>query len=189
MPQGTAFLMHPVPIMHPHQIPDPSIFRRAHSVLVVDDNPAMKYSMARVLRAGGYNTVEASGGAEALELSEFVSAVVLDVHLPDVDGFEVCRLLRARPSTALLPVIHVSAVRVEEADARAAVEAGADSFLVAPVDPQELTGTVDRLLAARLLRAGFAQEDAEAASAGARSGEGTRSILEQMTPREKPPRT
>jgi CheY-like chemotaxis protein len=175
--------------MHPHQPPHPSIFRRAHSVLVVDDNPAMKYSMARVLRAGGYNTVEASGGAEALELSEFVSAVVLDVHLPDVDGFEVCRLLRSRPSTALLPVIHISAVRVEEADAQAAAEAGADGFLVAPVDPAELTGTLDRLLAGRLQSAVAAEGEAEAGSAGARSGEGARSILDQMTRREKTPRT
>jgi CheY-like chemotaxis protein len=179
--------MHPGLRMHPHQPPDPSKFRRAHSVLVVDDNPAMKYSVARVLRAGGYNTVEASGGAEALELSEFVSAVVLDVHLPDVDGFEVCRLLRARPSTALLPVIHISAVRVEEADARAAADAGADGFLVAPVDPSELTGTLDRLLAGRLSPP--AADHDTATSAGARSGEGTRSILDQMTRREKTPRT
>ncbi|MEJ8840360.1 response regulator [Ramlibacter sp. AN1133] len=168
--------------------PDRTTFRRAHSVLVVDDNPSMKYAVARHLRAGGYNTVEASGGAEALELSEFVSAVVLDVHLPDVDGFEVCRLLRARESTARLPVIHMSAVRMEEADALAAAESGGDGFLVAPVNPVELTTTLDRLLTREAgagsgtARSGHA-EDAQ--SPGARSGAGLRSILEQMTAGEK----
>lgn len=161
-------------------LPDRSTFRRAHSVLVVDDNPSMKYAVARHLRAGGYNTVEASGGAEALELSEFVSAVVLDVHLPDLDGFEVCRLLRARESTSLLPVIHMSAERVEEADAAAAAECGTDGFLVVPINPAELTRTLDRLIIERA--EARAAVDAEP---GARSGAGLRSILEQMTPDEK----
>jgi CheY-like chemotaxis protein len=163
---------------------DRSTFRRAHSVLVVDDNPSMKYAVARQLRAGGYNTVEASGGAEALELSEFVSAVVLDVHLPDVDGFEVCRLLRARTSTSRLPVIHMSAERVEAADAVAAAKSGADGFLIAPVDPAELTSTLDRLITQRAQARPAAEADRDL-SPGGRSGAGLRSIVDQMTPAEK----
>src|SRR3569623_1306318 len=57
----------------------PMIDRTQHSVLVVDDNAASRYALVRNLRAGGFNIVEAAAGAEALELCEFVSAVVLDV--------------------------------------------------------------------------------------------------------------
>ena len=166
---------------------DPLIQRDAYSVLVVDDNAAMKYSVARGLRAAGYRTVEASGGAEALELSEFVSAVVLDVHLPDLGGFEVCRLLRARHSTALLPVIHVTAARVSASDANEARVCGTDAFLVAPVDPGELARELDRLLARRaLFEASPTAEDA-AMHPGARSGSGLRSVFDLMTRVEKRP--
>ncbi|HET8748670.1 MAG TPA: response regulator [Ramlibacter sp.] len=125
------------------------IDRSHHSVLVVDDNPASRYASARALRAAGFNTVEASAGAEALELVEFVSAVVLDVHLPDLLGFEVCRLLRQRAPTASLPVVHVSAIYVTPDEQRTGKEAGADEYLVAPVDPEALVATLDRLIAGR----------------------------------------
>ena len=153
---------------------DPLAFRAAHSVLVVDDNPATKYAVARSLRACGYRTVEASGGAEALELSEFVSAVVLDVHLPDLDGFEVCRLLRARRSTARLPVIHMSAVRLEEADSQAR-DCGASGFLPAPVDPSVLASKLDQLLVERV----------PAELPGDRSGAGAQSVLDGMAKDEQ----
>ena len=75
-----------------------TIDRGAHTLLVVDDNPATRYSTARVLRAAGFRTAEAGTGAEALEMARRgMSAVVLDVDLPDLDGFEVCRTLRSRP--------------------------------------------------------------------------------------------
>jgi CheY-like chemotaxis protein len=167
---------------------DPSILRSASSVLVVDDNPAMRYSVARSLRVFGYRTVEASGGAEALELSEFVSAVVLDVHLPDLDGFAVCRLLRARHSTALLPVIHVTAARVNESDAAEARVCGTDAFLVAPVDPGELARELDRLLARRALSEASPPRDEEIIAPGDRSGSGRQSVFDQMTRNEKRPR-
>ncbi|HVE52545.1 MAG TPA: response regulator, partial [Ramlibacter sp.] len=73
-----------------------TLVRAEHSILVVDDNASTRYATARSLRAAGFNTLEAAAGAEALELVEYVSAVVLDVHLPDLMGFEVCRLLRGR---------------------------------------------------------------------------------------------
>ncbi|HEX2546311.1 MAG TPA: response regulator [Ramlibacter sp.] len=155
--------------------------RSAHSVLVVDDNPASKYAMARTLRASGFQTVEAGGGAEALELSEFVSAVVIDVNLPDLNGFEVCRMLRARASTALLPVIHVSARPGAEIATHAA-EAGSDQFLRSPVDGVVLTRILDELLA---LQARRSLQDIGSLDAGERSGLGAQGVLDQMTRREK----
>lgn len=125
------------------------IDRSLHSVLVVDDNTSNRYATARALRAAGFNTVEAAAGAEALELVEFVSAVVLDVHLPDLLGFEVCRLLRSRAPTASLPVVHVSAVFVSREEQVAGMESGADAYMVAPVDTDALVATLDQLIEQR----------------------------------------
>jgi CheY-like chemotaxis protein len=120
-----------------------------HSVLVVDDHEPTRYAIARALRAAGFKTVEASAGAQALELAEYVSAVVLDVHLPDLHGLEVCRLLRATPSTASLPIVQISAVYLEPEHKTAAERAGADAYMTAPVDFDVLTATLHKLLLAR----------------------------------------
>jgi CheY-like chemotaxis protein len=124
----------------------PGRSRSRSLVLVVDDNEASRYAKVRALRAAGFDTLEAPGGALALELSLHASAVVLDVHLPDVHGLEVCRLIRARPETARLPVVHVSAKYVTEEDRRAAAQAGGDVYLVAPVESDVLVAELDRLL-------------------------------------------
>lgn len=123
------------------------IARSDYTVLVVDDNAGGRYATARNVRAAGFNTVEAASGAAALELAPYASAVVLDVHLPDLHGLEVCRLLRSTTRTASLPIIHVSAVYVTEQDQAAGQNAGADAYLVAPVDPGELAAMLDELLA------------------------------------------
>lgn len=125
-----------------------SIDRSTLSVLVVDDVESSRYALARSLRAAGFKTVEAAAGAQALELAEYVSAVVLDVHLPDLHGFEVCRLLRGNPATQSVPIIHVSAVYVTASDRVAGEQAGADAYMVAPVDAEELAGTIERLVQA-----------------------------------------
>lgn len=123
--------------------------RSQHSILVVDDVEASRYALARALRAAGFRTVEAAAGAQALELAEYCSGVVLDVHLPDVHGFEVCRLLRERPATARVPIVHVSAVYVKDEDVETGRQCGADAYLVAPVDPAELARTMDALIGER----------------------------------------
>jgi CheY-like chemotaxis protein len=126
-----------------------TIDRSQHSVLVVDDNAASRYATARSLRAAGFNIVEAAAGAEALELGEFVSAVVLDVHLPDLIGFEVCRLLRSKATTAHLPVVYVSAMYISEADQQHGIAAGGNAYLVSPIDPEALLATLDQLIGDR----------------------------------------
>jgi PAS domain S-box-containing protein len=127
-----------------------TIDRSAHTVLVVDDNAATRYATARVLRAAGFVTAEASSGAEALRhIAEGVSAVVLDVHLPDIDGFEVCRILRQDADTTTLPVVHLSAEFVREEDKVEGLNAGADAYLVHPVEPAVLVATLQALIRAR----------------------------------------
>lgn len=125
------------------------IDRAQHSVLVVDDNESSRYATSRGLRAAGFNTIEAGAGAEALELVDFCSAVVLDVHLPDLMGYEVCRLLRSRPATTSLPVVYVSALYVTEEDQATGMKTGADAYMVAPVDPDALLATLDHLISTR----------------------------------------
>jgi PAS domain S-box-containing protein len=127
-----------------------TIARAEHTVLVVDDNPATRYSTARTLRAAGFKTVEAATGTEALEKSEGnISAIVLDVHLPDIGGFEVCRILRGKPTTAVLPVVHLSATYVEDKHKIAGLNSGADAYLTHPAEPPILIATVQALVRAR----------------------------------------
>lgn len=123
--------------------------RGQHTILVVDDTAAGRCATARLLRAAGFKTREAATGGEALLHAGGVSALVLDVHLPDILGLEVCRLLRARPATAALPIVHLSAVYVSEQDRDRGRGAGADAYLLAPVAPAELASTMDKLLALR----------------------------------------
>ncbi|MFM9924361.1 response regulator [Variovorax sp. H27-G14] len=128
-----------------------SIDRSRHTVLVVDDNPTTRYTTARVIRAAGFETREAGTGGEALALaSQHISAVVLDVHLPDFSGFEVCRELRIKPATSTLPVVHLSATFVRNEDKVAGLNAGADAYLVHPVEPPVLIATLQALIRARM---------------------------------------
>jgi signal transduction histidine kinase len=129
-------------------------------LLVVDDNPATLYSTSRVLRAAGFEVVEAGSGEEALEhVDDAVDLVVLDVNLPGIDGFEVCRRIRARPDTAVLPVVHLSASFVDEEDRASGYDAGADGYLTHPVEPPVLVGTINSFLRTR--RAEAARRAAE----------------------------
>jgi PAS domain S-box-containing protein len=118
-------------------------------ILAVDDNPAALYATARVLRSAGYEVLEATTGHAALAAAAEADLVVLDVNLPDIDGFEVCRRLRARPETAQLPVLHLSATFTHTTDMELGLEAGADSYLTRPVEAPVLLATVRTLLFAR----------------------------------------
>jgi PAS domain S-box-containing protein len=119
-------------------------------ILVVDDNPASLYSTSRILRSGGFEVIEATTGTDALAAAEQdVALIVLDINLPDIDGLEVCRRLRARSHTAFLPIVHLTATFVAHDDHQHGLSAGGDSYLTHPVDPPVLIATVRALLFAR----------------------------------------
>jgi PAS domain S-box-containing protein len=119
-------------------------------ILVVDDHQASRYATARILRAAGFETIEAETGGEALALAtDNVDLIVLDVNLPDMDGFEVCRRLRSRRETAYLPITYLSATFTSSSDMAHGLRAGADSYLAHPADPMVLTATIRALLFAR----------------------------------------
>ncbi|WP_286913532.1 MULTISPECIES: response regulator [unclassified Pseudomonas] len=120
-------------------------------LLIVDDNAATRYALRRRLALHGYQVQEAGTGGEGLALigSEQFDALILDVNLPDMSGFDIVRLLRAQPATALLPVIHVSAASIQTGDIITGLDAGADAYLVHPVDPDVLVATLRTLLRVR----------------------------------------
>src|SRR5688572_3569472 len=119
-------------------------------IVVVDDNPASLYSTSRILRSAGFEVIEATTGAEALAAAtQDVGLIVLDINLPDIDGLEVCRRLRARTNTAYLPIVHLTATFVAHDDMAQGLSAGGDSYLTHPVDPPVLIATVRTLLFAR----------------------------------------
>ena len=120
-------------------------------LLIVDDNVATRYALRRRLALHGYTVTEAGTGGEGLALigSEHFDALILDVNLPDMSGFDIVRLLRAKPETALLPVIHVSAASIQTGDFISGLDAGADAYLVHPVDADVLVATLRTLLRVR----------------------------------------
>lgn len=132
-------------------------------ILAVDDNDALRYSLVRSLHEAGYQVLEAKNGAEALSLvKQLPDLVTLDVNLPDMHGFDVCRRIKSDPVTAHIPVLHLSSTFVEP-DARVkGLSSGADAYLAEPIDRAELIATVAALL--RLKNAeNTARQQAEAA--------------------------
>jgi signal transduction histidine kinase len=141
------------------------------AILVVDDQEVNRYSKGRVLRRAGFEVLEAGDGATALRLVEEHQPrlVVLDVHLPDIDGWEVCRRIKSDPATGSILVLQVSATYVSDADTVRALEGGADACLTEPIEPPVLVATVRALLRARraedALRDALGREQAARAAA------------------------
>jgi PAS domain S-box-containing protein len=124
--------------------------KHQRQILVADDNPATLYSTSRLLRAAGFEVIEARNGSEALQrVTPQTDLVVLDVNMPDMSGYDVCRELRSRPTTQRLPVLHLSATFVTEMDKVVALDAGSDGYLTHPVEPLVLVGTVNAFLRTR----------------------------------------
>ncbi|WP_329548049.1 fused response regulator/phosphatase [Streptomyces sp. NBC_01356] len=134
--------------------------RTETTVLVVDDVAASRYAMSAVLRRAGYQVVPAASGSEALvELDvrqrkgALPDVALIDVGLPDMSGFELCRRLKARPHMAGLPVVHFSAASVAPADRCQGLDAGGEAYLTVPAEPEEIDAVVRAAVRAARLRA------------------------------------
>jgi PAS domain S-box-containing protein len=113
------------------------------TILIVDDEPALRTALGDLLAVEGYDLILASSGLEALKkAAELIpDLVLLDVKMPDIDGFEVCRRLRADPLLSDVPVIMVTSLADRDSRLRG-FEAGADDFVSKPVDDIELLARV-----------------------------------------------
>jgi signal transduction histidine kinase len=119
-------------------------------ILICDDNEQNRYIVSKYLMEAGFSVWEAATGQGAIDLvSRLPDIVILDVQLPDMSGYEVCKWIKANPVTSSIPVMHVSATFVRGADRVEGLDSGADAYLTSPVEPPELIATIKALLRAR----------------------------------------
>jgi DNA-binding response OmpR family regulator len=116
-------------------------------VLVVDDEPEAVELVEFNLKGAGYDVTTASDGAEALNKARRIqpNLVILDVMMPEIDGMEVCKLMRRDPATSGIPIIMLTA-KASEVDRVLGLELGADDYVVKPFSPRELVLRVKKLL-------------------------------------------
>jgi len=152
-------------------------------ILVVDDVPANVKLLEQVLLLSGYEVVTAASGEEGLAKLVFAKPdlVLLDVIMPEMSGYEVCRAIRANKATALLPVVMVTALDPETERVKG-IEAGADDFLSKPINQPELLARVRSLLRIRALHKQVEDQAAELAEWNAKLEE---RVTEQVAQLER----
>jgi len=126
-------------------------------ILVVDDNGPLRYAVGRTLKQHGFKVIEAATGEDALKLgsSEHPDLVLLDVNLPDIHGFDVARRLKGGDITRNIPILQISASSTHIEHRMEGLAAGADAYLVEPVEPGELVANIRALLRLRDAEAGL----------------------------------
>jgi DNA-binding NarL/FixJ family response regulator len=118
----------------------------AETILIVDDDSGVRELVASALAHAGFDTAEASTSEETLELAHQIAPalVVLDVNIPGVSGYEICRRLRGEFGAGL-PILFLSGDRTESFDRVAGLLVGGDDYLVKPFSPDELVARVQKL--------------------------------------------
>ena len=126
----------------PRQSPGPK-----QRILVVDDEPDAVELVKFNLKSAGYDVVTAADGAEAIKAARKYSPdlIILDVMLPEMDGLEVCKILRRDPATGKLPIIMLTA-KAGEVDRVLGLELGANDYVTKPFSPRELVLRIKNLL-------------------------------------------
>ncbi|MES2741957.1 MAG: response regulator [Pseudomonadota bacterium] len=123
----------------------------ATMILNVDDNDGARYVKTRILINAGFHVEEAANGTDALAMARRLlpALVLLDVKLPDINGIEVCRRIKADPATGSILVLQTSAALTGRDDKIRGLEGGADNYLAAPIEADELIANVNALLRLR----------------------------------------
>ena len=137
-----------------------------HRILVVDDTPANIQTLAAILKQEGYQISVATNGKQALDVVGRLSPdlILLDVMMPEMDGFETCRRLKASESSRQIPVIFLTA-KTETTDIVQGFELGAVDYVAKPFNTHELLARVNTHLTMDELRRSLAQKNAELARA------------------------
>ncbi|MEU6821292.1 fused response regulator/phosphatase [Streptomyces atriruber] len=123
--------------------------RAGTTILVVDDVAASRYALGAVLRRDGHRVVLAASAGDALieldvrrRAGRLPDVALVDVGLPDMSGFDLCRRLKETPPFAALPVVHFSAARIAPADRCLGLDAGGEAYLTVPAEPEEIQAVV-----------------------------------------------
>jgi two-component system cell cycle response regulator DivK len=116
-------------------------------ILLVEDNEDNRIIYATALRFSGYEVVEAITGTEGVRLAQTVGPdlILMDISVPELDGWQATAILKADPATASIPIIAVTAHALPEDEARS-MSAGCDGYLAKPITPAALIAEVDRRL-------------------------------------------
>lgn len=116
-------------------------------ILIIEDERDIRELVTHYLTKEGYRVESVSDGAKGLSLARTLNPdlIILDLMLPELDGLEVCKKLRADPKTVAVPIIMLTA-KGEETDKIVGLELGADDYLTKPFSPKELTARVKALL-------------------------------------------
>jgi PAS domain S-box-containing protein len=131
------------------------------NIAVIDDTLANRWVLMRVLQEAGYVVVEGETAAEAVRLAnERPDLIVLDVRLPDGNGFEIARRLKAAAHTADIPVLLISASFTSPNERAQGLDAGADGYLTHPVEPPVLLATIRALLRSRAAERALRESEA-----------------------------
>ena len=117
-------------------------------VLIVEDDPEARKVLSLILKLDGYEISTAPGGAEAVQVMTTMipDLLLLDVMMPDMDGYQVCGWVRANPATTAVPVVMLSGKADPESVARG-LEVGADEYLSKPISPSKLSAQLRSVLA------------------------------------------
>lgn len=119
----------------------------SRSALIVDDDPMIRELLCEILEDAGFQVTAAKGGHDALEKGRqgHPDVIILDVMLPDLDGFAVCKMLRSEEETAGIPIIMLSG-NTEMGAVEKSVRAGANRYLFKPVNPHKLVQNIRDVL-------------------------------------------
>ncbi len=149
----------------------------AEKILIVDDDVDSLKLIGLMLQRQGYEIIAANSGLQALQkaAAETPDLIILDVMMPDMDGYDVCRRLRAHSGTQSIPIIMFTAKTLVD-DKVAGFEAGADDYLTKPTHPAELASRVKAILARSAAKRGGSDQGKLLAILGAKGGVGTTTV-------------
>jgi DNA-binding response OmpR family regulator len=118
-----------------------------NTILVVDDDPYILLSIEFVLKKNGYNVMVARNGTEALDIinTNSLSLVLLDIMMPDVDGFEICSYIKSSESLSKCKVVFISA-KSNQTDIEYGIGLGADLYIIKPFSTRDLISKINTLL-------------------------------------------
>lgn len=117
-------------------------------ILVVEDSPTTMDIKCSILEGAGFNTIRATEGIEAVQKvrKENPDLVLLDIKLPDMDGYQICRLMKRDEALKHIPVVMATASKTEKKDEFWGLQVGADAYLILPFEPKDLINVVNKAL-------------------------------------------